>query len=258
MFRIVFTGLVFLFLSGCGKKELLLPLVAVDGISETQNHSSIWMFYSTTESDTLAVLNKNNKLLNTNWIYNIDRRLQMKHIIPHLEALQANREKPSVHKKEGMENFFSFANIENERISLVPFSQIVFVKHSESLDDVILNTRIKEVASGQDIPSNLNDEKDSIDNGTSSIEENKENPVNSCIVRVILFSDYFEINGKQFSWDQLDRLKPELALCRDIGVPIIHLFYDQNLLYQEYLTLKATLSAAQILIAEQEDVYSLK
>lgn len=258
MFRIVFTGLVFLFLSGCGKKELLLPLVAVDGISETQNHSSIWMFYSTTESDTLAVLNKNNKLLNTNWIYNIDRRLQMKHIIPHLESLQANREKPSVHKKEGMENFFSFANTENERISLVPFSQIVFVKHPESLDDVILNTRIKEVASGQDLPSDLNDEKDSIDNGTSGIEENKENPVNSCIVRLKLFRDFLEINGKQFSWDQLDRLKPELALCRDIGVPIIHLFYDQNLLYQDYLTLKATLSDEQILIAEQEGVYSLK
>lgn len=258
MFRIVFTGLVFLFLSGCGKKELLLPLVAVDGISETQNHSSIWMFYSTTESDTLAVLNKNNKLLNTNWIYNIDRRLQMKHIIPHLESLQANREKPSVHKKEGMENFFSFANIENERISLVPFSQIVFVKHSESLDDVILNTRIKEVGSGQDIPSDLNDEKDSFDYPSSSIEEKKENPANYCIVRVKLFSDFFEINGKQFSWDRLEQLKQELAPCRDFGVPIIHLSYDQNLLYQDYLTLKANLSAAQILIAEQEDVYSLK
>ena len=80
-------------LVSCNKKNIQLPLIEIDGIKEIQNHSSIWIFYKRDKKGTSAVLNKNNKLLNTHWIYNIDRRLTMDKIVPILEEMQANRKK---------------------------------------------------------------------------------------------------------------------------------------------------------------------
>ena len=118
--------LYFLILFGCKNKEVELPLISIDGISEIQNHSSIWIFYEQTPNDTLSILNKNNKLLNTNWIYNIDSRLTMDKVVPLLIKMQENRNKKSMHKKEGMLNFFSYANTRNKNISLVMFDTINF------------------------------------------------------------------------------------------------------------------------------------
>lgn len=72
---IAFFSIIFM---SCSKKSVQLPLIDSDGISDIYNHSSIWLFFEENENDTLAVLNKNNKVINTQWIFNIDRRLTMK------------------------------------------------------------------------------------------------------------------------------------------------------------------------------------
>ena len=85
-----------------------LPIIEIAGITEIQNHSSIWIFYDEQEGDETAILNKNNKIINTHWIFNIDKRLTMKTVVPHLSAMQENRDKDSMHKKGDMLGNFLF------------------------------------------------------------------------------------------------------------------------------------------------------
>jgi len=214
--------LYFLILFGCKNKEVQLPLISIDGISKIQNHSSIWIFYEQTPNDTLAILNKNNKLLNTNWIYNIDSRLTMDKVVPLLIKMQENRNKKSMHKKEGMLNFFSYANTRNKNISLVMFDTINF-RHIDQYgkngkpkkpDEKIIHMEIK--------------------NHNITIDKRLTNTS-------LLMNELNTLIDK----DTLSKLK-------------IILNYPDNLTFQNYLTVKAYLARTNIDVDKNEYIYSIK
>ena len=214
--------LYFLILFGCKNKEVELPLISIDGISKIQNHSSIWIFYEQTPNDTLAILNKNNKLLNTNWIYNIDSRLTMDKVVPLLIKMQENRNKKSMHKKEGMLNFFSYANTRNKNISLVMFDTINF-RH---IDHFEKNGKPKKP-----------DEK------TIHIEIKNHNiTIDKRLTNTSLLMN--ELNTL-IDKDTLSKLK-------------IILNYPDNLTFQNYLTVKAYLARTNIDVDKNEYIYSIK
>ncbi len=87
MNKFVFILLSFLILS-CAKKEVKIPTLAEKGIQELQNHSQVWLFFEVKNNDTIAVVNRKNTISTTHWIYNIDKRLPLKAIIPAITTLQ--------------------------------------------------------------------------------------------------------------------------------------------------------------------------
>jgi len=209
-------------LVSCNKKNVQLPLIEIDGIEEIQNHSSIWIFYKASEKDTLAILNKKNKLLNTHWIYNIDKRLTMDKIIPILEEMQENRYKDSMHKIEGMLNYFSYANIASENISLVKFDSIFFIDQVKNIG------------------------KYSFNNSEKSIIELK------------ITNDYYYIDKKRIDPDQLlynlNNITPQDTLMNTK----IKIHYPRNLTYQNYLSVKALLSKLRFEVDQNEYIYTIK
>lgn len=207
---------------GCNKKDVQLPVLDIKGIKEIQNHSSIWIFYKTNEEDTLAILNKNNKLLNTHWIYHIDKRLTMAKIIPILEELQENRNKDSMHKKEGMLNYFSYADIVSQTISLVKFDSINYIHLEKNKDEFLVkNTknRIYELV----ITNNLN------------------------------LIDQEKIKPEQLL-DKLNSIISQDTLSK----PKITLKYPESLTYQNYLSVKAQLSTLRLDVDKNEYIYTTK
>lgn len=207
---------------GCNKKDVQLPVLDIKGIKEIQNHSSIWIFYKTNEEDTLAILNKNNKLLNTHWIYHIDKRLTMAKIIPILEELQENRNKDSMHKKEGMLNYFSYADIVSQTISLVKFDSINYIHLEKNKDEFLIkNTknRIYELV----ITNNLN------------------------------LIDQEKIEPEQLL-DKLNSIISQDTLSK----PKITLKYPESLTYQNYLSVKAQLSTLRLDVDKNEYIYTTK
>ena len=211
------------FLLQCSDKEVMLPVVAEGGIAETQNHSSIWIFYDASGSESKAVLNKNNKLINTNWIFNIDRRLTMKDVIPLLQAMQADRNKDSMHKKEGMVNFFSYADSKNERISLVSFPDTDFVETTE------------------------NSGFDPIDKDTTL-----------CHVPLRIFEDELRLGRVSGPVDQIAEMSAAFKDCEDGKTQVITLVYDEELSFQAYLETKVFLAAAGLTVDTTERVETLK
>ena len=209
-----------LFFINCQNKAVQLALIDIPGTSEIQNHSSIWIFMEAHEGDTIARLNKNNKILNTHWIFNIDRRLAMKDVVPILIKMQENRNKDSMHKKEGMNNYFSYADTSSEKISLAPFTQINFKFDTDALKYI-----------------------DRID---------------ACSILVKLQDHSIKIDDKIILPEALESALKEHKECKSAEDLKVILAYDEHTRFQDYLHIKVSLMNNEIQCDSIEYLYTVK
>ncbi len=207
------------FLSSCQNKEVQLPVIQIPGITEIQNHSSIWIFFKEQNGDTIAILNKANKILNTHWIFNIDKRLPMKKVAPCLIEMQHNRNKDSMHKKEGMLNYFSYADTAQNQISLTLFSQTNFV---------------------------------------DKMPENKGPEFNdSCMTEIQILGDSIKIKNRYIALSELYSFLAE-QVCDGTKTPSVRLTYPESLAFQYYLQARVYLSKNGISCDSTEYIFTVK
>ncbi|MDZ7614361.1 MAG: hypothetical protein U5K51_12165 [Flavobacteriaceae bacterium] len=100
----------FVLLLSCTEEKVTLPVIPNKGITGVYNTSNIWFFFKINDGDTVASVNSRNKIANTHLIFHIDKKLQLKHILPDLIAIQNKLKEKSIHTKEGMKNYFSYAD----------------------------------------------------------------------------------------------------------------------------------------------------
>ncbi|WP_298396760.1 hypothetical protein [Flavobacterium sp.] len=108
-----------------GRKEIQLPKADKTIIGDVKEHSPIYMFFKVEGKDTVADVNRKNAIVSTNWIFNIDKRLPLKLVVPELIKLQAKKDK-SIHKNEAAENYFSYANDKKKTLAFLPFASLKF------------------------------------------------------------------------------------------------------------------------------------
>jgi hypothetical protein len=131
-------SLVILFvLLSCGNKEaVLLPKSNVTIVADVKDHSPIYIFFRTKGKDTLAEVNRNNSISSTNGIFNIDKRLPLKLVIPEVMKLQ-EKKRNSAHKNELAENYYSYADSIGKNMAFLPFTK-VFYKMGKPKSGVIV------------------------------------------------------------------------------------------------------------------------
>jgi len=120
--------LIILFLLfSCGKKEdILLPKSNVTIVSNVEDHSPIYIFFRTKEKDTLAEVNKKNEIISTNWIFNIDKRLPLRLVIPEVMKLQEKKRNEKAHKNEKAQNYYSYADSIGKNLAFIPFTNVYY------------------------------------------------------------------------------------------------------------------------------------
>ena len=117
---------VFLFLS-CGNKEaVLLPKSNTTLVNNVEDHSPIYIFFRTQGKDTLAQVNKKNEIISTNWIFNIDKRLPLRLVIPEVMKLQKKKRGEVAHKNEKAENYYSYADTIGKNMAFLPFTKVYY------------------------------------------------------------------------------------------------------------------------------------
>lgn len=211
-----------LFISSCSDKKVQLPKIELEGIPQIHNHSSIWVFYEIKNQDTIAILNKNNKIMNTNWIFNIDKRLTMSKVSPILIDLQLNKNKPSMHKKEGTFSYFSYADLSSNRISVLNFIPTAFIFTSEEYQNLLISSP------------------------------------NIKTVELEIKKDFLILDKEEINTDQLAQKISRLKQNDTINSLKIFLKYNENITYQSYLKAKVFLNKVEIQIDSTEYIYSLK
>ncbi|MGB5264236.1 MAG: hypothetical protein WBN28_11605 [Lutimonas sp.] len=106
----------------CKQQSVELPKLSEKGTTDLYNTSQIWFFFEINGNDTVVKVNSKNKITNTHLIFNIDKKLKLKHIIKPLQEIQEKINANSVHKKEGMQQYFSYADTLNQEFSLYNFT----------------------------------------------------------------------------------------------------------------------------------------
>lgn len=141
-----YLSLIVLFvLMSCGNKEdILLPKSDKTIVSNIEDHSPIYIFFRNKEKDTLAEVNRKNSIITTNWIFNIDRRLPLRIVIPEVMKLQDKKRKEKAHKNEKAENYYSYADSIGKNMAFIPFTK-VFYKMEKPIGTIIYFDKNNEI-----------------------------------------------------------------------------------------------------------------
>ena len=132
--------IVVLFLISCGNKEdVLLPKSDTTIVSDVKDHSPIYIFFRTEAKDTLAEVNRNNSIITTNWILNIDKRLPLKLVIPEVIQLQDKKRKDKAHQNEKAENYYSYADSIKENMAFIPFTKVHYSIGKPKSNDFVIS-----------------------------------------------------------------------------------------------------------------------
>lgn len=141
-----YLSLIVLFiLMSCGNKEdILLPKSDKTIVSNIEDHSPIYIFFRTNDKDTLAEVNRKNSIITTNWIFNIDKRLPLRIVIPEVMKLQDKKRKEKAHKNEKAKNYYSYADSIGKNMAFIPFTK-VFYKMEKPIGTIIYFDKNNEI-----------------------------------------------------------------------------------------------------------------
>ncbi|NGY37132.1 hypothetical protein FQU23_006345 [Flavobacterium sp. XN-5] len=116
-----------LLLLSCGNKEdILLPKSNVTVVADVLDHSPIYIFFRTNGNDTVAEVNRKNSIITTNWIFNIDKRLPLRLVIPEVMKLQEKKRTEKSHVNEKAENYYSYADSIGKNMAFLPFTKVFY------------------------------------------------------------------------------------------------------------------------------------
>lgn len=170
-----------------GNKDILLPKADKTIVADVQEHSPIYIFFKVEGKDTIADVNRKNSIVSTNWIFNIDKRLPLRLVIPELIKLQAKKE-GSVHKNEAAENFFSYANDVKKTMAFLPFTKVKFVIGKPKTGVIVyFSKNNKVIVDGVDV------KKEELANHLGNISKDNSVKINFCFDRNCSYDTYLKI-----------------------------------------------------------------
>ena len=170
-----------------GNKEIELPKVNKTIVADVQEHSPIYIFFKVEGKDTIADVNRKNSIVSTNWIFNIDKRLPLRLVIPELIKLQAKKDK-SMHKNEAAENFFSYANNVKKTMAFLPFTKVKFVIGKPKTGVIVYFAKNNKVIVG-----GVEVKKEELKKYLNQLPDIKSYNINFCMDKNCSYDDYLKI-----------------------------------------------------------------
>jgi len=215
-----------LFIS-CAKKEIKIPIIAASGIQEVLDHSQVWIFLENNEGEITADVNRKNTISSTNWIYNIDRNLPLHTFVNTLTTLQ-EKHSGSMHSKKGTHDYFSYSDSESQKLSFITFNEVTY-----KTDSLLSKYYIK---------------------------ENRDNYLNYNNINLTFNPNNSWINDGKFEKEDFKSLLLEyIDFSAEGSQTMLHINYNDRLLYQDYLYYKTMFQNIQteaILINPIEFVFN--
>ncbi len=113
-----------LILFSCGNdKSVVLPEIENAKITEILDVSPAYIFYNETLTDSVE-LNRKNLIGTTNWLFNIDKRLMLKQVIPKVKFLQDKKRNAQMHKNENAKNYFTCNDTSIQNLGFIEFTDV--------------------------------------------------------------------------------------------------------------------------------------
>lgn len=227
MKQLVLLFITSLLLTSCNERIVQLPETTNKDITEIVDVSPVYMFYDE-EKDSVE-FNRRNMITATNWLVNIDKRLTLKQILPHLQYLQEKRQGA---EKHSFHNYFTCNNTDLKNLSFIMFTNVIY--HEESPEGYF--SKISDISKSEAITFHIN----------SSGE----------ISTMIVKND--EPSPLILEWDNL--LNSIKQIVSESLEPIdVYVSYDSKLTFQDYINFKTKfleLGDNYDLISNHEFIYN--
>jgi hypothetical protein len=183
-----FSLIVLFILVSCGNKEdILLPKSNTTVVKNVEDHSPIYIFYRTKEKDTLAEVNRKNSIISTNWIFNIDKRLPLKLVIPQVMKLQQKKREEKAHKNEKAQNYYSYADTIGRNLAFIPFTNVFYKLEKPKSGIVIFLTKSNDV-----LVDNVAMKKEEFLHYLNKLPNDKVNQYVFCFDKNLSFGSYIQ------------------------------------------------------------------
>jgi hypothetical protein len=176
-----------------GNKDILLPKADKTIVADVQEHSPIYIFFKVDGKDTIAEVNRKNSIVSTNWIFNIDKRLPLRLVVPELIKLQAKKE-GSMHKNEAAENFFSYANDVKKTMAFLPFTKVKYILGKPKTGVIVYFAKNNKV-----IVEGVEVKKEELANHLGNISKDNSVMINFCFDKNCNYDTY--IKNEIIIWD---------------------------------------------------------
>lgn len=226
---------------GCGKNKVVeLPQINTTTISEVLDVSPAYIFYDTATPDSVE-FNRKNLISTTNWLVNVDKRLSMKQVLPHLQYLQNKRRKKGMHSNAAAKNYFTCNNISQKTLGFMDFTDVTYTLVDDN------NSETNSIVLLEDSPEVYND----------IVTEHT-------FITVSLIIDK---NKKVLYNNQLLSLSDYINMIPVAKYPIVangfalDLYFMDSMSFQDYISIKSELSQQErtdIIINPVEYFYEYK
>ena len=131
--RILYSAIASLLLISCTKKEIFVPQSDVSLVTEITDFTPVSMLFETSKDGEINIDVKNKGLITqTHWIFEIDKRLPLKLVIPEVEKLQAKKRKNAEAKM--LDNYFTYMDTLHKKVAYMPFTVVSFAKNNSELE----------------------------------------------------------------------------------------------------------------------------
>lgn len=202
----------------CSKdKAVLLPEIESANITMVHDVSPAYIFYNEKSPDSIE-LNRNNLIITTNWLVNIDKRLRLEQVIPKIQFLQNKKRNAKMHKNEAAKNYFTCNNLSENNLGFIDFTNIYYKTEALELPKNTYLINIESLNKIEISTSESSTKTTSKDNLISDLKMMKDNSKQTTIL----------------------------------------LHFNKNLTFQEYISLKSELSKIEsptLVISNNEYIY---
>jgi hypothetical protein len=112
------------FFSCANEKKINLPQIHQAQITTLTDVSAAYLFYDNTQADSVF-LNRKNLISTTNWLINVDKRLSLRQVLPHIQFLQDKKRKAS-HTNKNAKNYFTCHDLATANLGFIEFTPITY------------------------------------------------------------------------------------------------------------------------------------
>ena len=205
-------------LLSCGKdKTVQLPEIHHSKITKITDVSAAYLFYDETQTDNVE-LNRRNLIVSTNWLINIDKRLTLKQVIPHIKFLQEKKESSS-HKNENAKNYFTCHDTSINNLGFIEFTGVTY--HNMQIVNLIADE--------------LENKSKNIILYCNALDDIKINSLNDNGDAIILHSTISKLTNDLLSIVEKQNIKKTFILS-----------FNKKITFQEYISFKSVLSELSI------------
>ncbi|MFV5693710.1 hypothetical protein ACM55K_16940 [Flavobacterium sp. LT1R49] len=183
-----FSLIILCFFFSCGNKEdILLPKANVTIVKNVEDHSPIYIFFRIKGKDTLAEVNRKNSIISTNWIFNIDKRLPLRLVIPGVMKLQQKKREEKAHKNELAQNYYSYADTIGKNLAFVPFTNVYYKLEKPKSGIVVFFTKNNEI-----LVDNVAVKREELEEYLNKLPSHKPNKYVFCFGKDLNFGNYLQ------------------------------------------------------------------